>query len=47
MLLPLAVRALFPSLSGDGHTVSFFSFARLAAADTNTLDDIYLGSTTY
>jgi hypothetical protein len=44
---PISGASLVPSISGDGHTVSFFSFARLAAADTNTLDDIYLGSTTY
>jgi hypothetical protein len=44
---PISGASLVPSISGDGHTVSFFSFAPLAAADTNTLDDIYLGSTTY
>jgi hypothetical protein len=38
---------LVPSISGDGHTVSFLSFSQLAPADTNSLDDIYLGSTTY
>ena len=44
---PISGASLFPSISGDGHTVSFLSFAPLAAADKNTLDDIYLGSTTY
>lgn len=44
---PTSGANLVPSISGDGHTVSFFSFARLAAADTNALDDIYLGSTSY
>ncbi|MGC1253949.1 MAG: hypothetical protein WA867_00215 [Candidatus Acidiferrales bacterium] len=44
---PISGASLVPSISGDGHTVSFFSFARLAAADTDTLDDIYLSSTTY
>ncbi len=38
---------LVPSISGDGHTVSFLSFSQLAPADTNSLEDIYLGSTTY
>jgi hypothetical protein len=38
---------LLPSISGDGHTVSFLSFSQLAPADTNTLEDIYLASTTY
>ncbi|MGC2294102.1 MAG: hypothetical protein WA450_19290, partial [Candidatus Acidiferrales bacterium] len=44
---PTSGASLVPSISGDGHTVSFLSFAPLAAADKNTLDDIYLGSTTY
>ncbi|MGA7917250.1 MAG: hypothetical protein WCA00_18590 [Candidatus Acidiferrales bacterium] len=44
---PVSGVNLVPSISGDGHTVSFLSFAPLAAADKNTLDDIYLGSTTY
>ena len=44
---PVSGASLVPSISGDGHTVSFLSFAPLAAADKNTLDDIYLGSTTY
>jgi IPT/TIG domain/WD40-like Beta Propeller Repeat len=44
---PTSGASLVPSISGDGHTVSFLSFAPLAAADKNTLDDIYLGSTTF
>ncbi|MGC2014823.1 MAG: hypothetical protein WA657_03220 [Candidatus Acidiferrales bacterium] len=44
---PTSGASLVPSISGVGHTVSFLSFAPLAAADKNTLDDIYLGSTTY
>lgn len=44
---PTSGASLVPSISGDGHTVSFLSFASLSAFDTNTLDDIYLGSTTY
>jgi hypothetical protein len=44
---PTSGASLVPSISGDGHTVSFLSFASLSAADTNALDDIYLGSTTY
>jgi Tol biopolymer transport system component len=44
---PISGASLVLSISGDGHTVSFLSFAPLAAADKNTLDDIYLGSTTY
>jgi WD40-like Beta Propeller Repeat len=44
---PTSGASLVPSISGDGHTVSFLSFAPLAAADKNTLDDVYLGSTSY
>jgi WD40-like Beta Propeller Repeat len=44
---PTSGASLRPSISGDGHTVSFLSFAPLAPADRNALDDIYLGSTTY
>jgi hypothetical protein len=44
---PTSGASLVPSISGDGHTVSFLSFAPLAPADRNALDDIYLGSTTY
>ncbi len=44
---PTSGASLMPSISGDGHTVSFLSFAPLAPADRNALDDIYLGSTTY
>jgi hypothetical protein len=37
-----------PSLSGDGHTVSFISFAdNLVAHDTNALEDIFLAATTF
>jgi hypothetical protein len=44
---PSSGASLMPSISGDGHTVSFLSFAPLAPADRNALDDIYLGSTTF
>ncbi|MFY9804398.1 MAG: hypothetical protein WA211_14730 [Candidatus Acidiferrales bacterium] len=44
---PTSGASLQPSISGDGHTISFFSFASLTAADRNALDDIYLSSTTY
>jgi hypothetical protein len=44
---PTGGASLMPSISGDGHTVSFLSFAPLAPADRNALDDVYLGSTTY
>jgi len=37
-----------PSISGDGHTVSFISFAdNLVAHDTNALEDIFLAATTF
>jgi hypothetical protein len=37
-----------PSISADGHTVSFISFSNnLVPRDTNGLEDIFLGSTTY
>jgi hypothetical protein len=37
-----------PSLSGDGSTVSFLSNAsNLVARDTNSLEDIFLGTTTF
>jgi hypothetical protein len=37
-----------PSLSGDGHTVSFISFAsNLVARDTNALEDIFLAGTSF
>jgi hypothetical protein len=44
---PVSGASLMPSISGDGHTVSFLSFAPLALADRNALDDIYVGTTTY
>ena len=40
--------SLAPSLSGDGHTVSFLSFAsNLVARDTNGVADVFLASTTF
>jgi Tol biopolymer transport system component len=37
-----------PSISADGHTVSFISFSNnLVPRDTKGLEDIFLGSTTY
>lgn len=40
--------SLAPSISLDGHTVSFFSFANnLVARDTNGFSDIFLASTTF
>jgi hypothetical protein len=40
--------SLVPSISADGHTVSFFSSANnLVARDTNGLEDIFLGTTTF
>ena len=37
-----------PSISSDGQTVSFLSFANnLVSNDTNGLEDIFLGSTTF
>ena len=40
--------SLVPSISGDGHTVSFLSTAsNLVARDTNGLEDIFLGTTTF
>ena len=40
--------SLAPSISGDGHTVSFLSFAgNLVARDTNGLADAFLASTTF
>ncbi|MFZ3217211.1 MAG: hypothetical protein WA192_14235 [Candidatus Acidiferrales bacterium] len=39
---------LVPSISGDGHTVSFYSTAsNLVARDNNAMEDIFLGTTTY
>jgi hypothetical protein len=40
--------SLAPSISGDGHTVSFLSFANnLVARDTNGVADVFLASTTF
>ena len=40
--------SLASSISGDGHTVSFLSFAsNLVARDTNGLADVFLASTTF
>jgi hypothetical protein len=40
--------SLVPSISGDGHTVSWLSTAsNLVARDTNGLEDIFLGTTTF
>jgi hypothetical protein len=40
--------SLVPSISADGHTVSFLSAAsNLVARDTNALEDIFLGTTTF
>jgi hypothetical protein len=37
-----------PSISGDGHTVSFLSFAsNMVARDTNGVADAFLASTTF
>ncbi len=37
-----------PSISADGHTVSFISFAsNLVAHDTNAFEDVFLASTTF
>jgi Tol biopolymer transport system component len=40
--------SMVPSISADGHTVSFLSAAsNLVARDTNGLEDIFLGTTTF
>jgi Tol biopolymer transport system component len=40
--------SVVPSISADGHTVSFLSTAsNLVARDTNALEDIFLGTTTF
>ena len=37
-----------PSISADGHTVSFISFASdLVAHDTNGFEDVFLAATTF
>jgi Tol biopolymer transport system component len=39
---------LAPSISADGHTVSFLSFSNnLVPRDNNALEDIFLGTTTF
>jgi hypothetical protein len=39
---------LVPSISADGHTVSFLSFSNnLVPRDTNGVEDIFLGTTTF
>jgi Tol biopolymer transport system component len=39
---------LAPSISADGHTVSFLSFSNnLVPRDNNGVEDIFLGSTTF
>ena len=40
--------SVMPSVSGDGHTVAFLSFASdLVPRDTNSLEDIFLGTTSF
>ena len=40
--------SVMPSVSGDGHTVAFLSFASdLVPRDTNSLEDIFLAATSY
>jgi WD40 repeat protein len=41
-------QSLDPSISADGHTVSFLSFSNnLVPRDNNALEDIFLGTTTF
>jgi Tol biopolymer transport system component len=41
-------QSLVPSISADGHTVSFLSFSNnLVPRDTNGVEDIFLGTTTF
>jgi hypothetical protein len=41
-------QSLVPSISSDGHTVSFLSFSNnLVPRDTNGVEDIFLGTTTF
>jgi hypothetical protein len=41
-------QSLVPSISADGHTVSFLSFSNnLVPRDTNGVEDIFLGPTTF
>jgi len=45
---PANGNSLVPSISPDGHTVNFLSFAsNLVPRDNNNLEDIFLGSTTF
>lgn len=45
---PADASSLVPSISADGHTVAFLSLAgNLVIGDTNGLDDIFLGSTSF
>ena len=47
-IAPANGASLVPSISADGHTVSFFSTANnLVPRDTNALEDIFLASTTF
>lgn len=47
-IAPANGASLVPSISADGHTVSFFSTANnLVSRDTNALEDIFLGTTTF
>lgn len=40
--------SVMPAISADGHTVAFISFAsNLVPLDTNALEDIFLGNTTF
>ncbi len=40
--------SLYPQISQDGHTVAFLSFAsNLVSDDTNNLEDIFLGATSF
>jgi hypothetical protein len=40
--------SLVPSISGDGHSVGFLSFSNnLVPRDTNNLEDIFLGATSF
>jgi WD40-like Beta Propeller Repeat len=47
-IAPANGASLVPSISADGHTVSFISTANnLVSRDTNALEDIFLASTTF
>ena len=46
--LPSNGDSLVPAISGDGHSVGFLSFStNLVPNDTNNLEDIFLGSTSF